>query len=232
MATPAVESGTGPAVVNRVDPATAALAHAETRRDPPTLDVDAHAPQEGDPQEAEKAKADEAKVKDLKARDAEVRSHEQAHAAVGGGHTGSPNYETEVGPDGRTYAVGGEVSVDVSVVAGDPKATLLKMQQVKRAALAPANPSSADRAVAAKASAQAAAASRQIDEERTAASEAATTAPVSTGDNRTEAASSTETPAATRRRAAQNAYAPPAAPSLGSMVNLQSCGKCGGAHGM
>src|SRR5690606_22350906 len=48
-------------------------------------------------------------------------------------------------------AVGGEVQIDVSVIAGDPQATIQKMQQVRSAALAPAEPSSADRRIATEA---------------------------------------------------------------------------------
>jgi len=91
------------------------------------------------------------KVDELKSRDQEVRVHEQAHAAVGGQHAGSPSYEYERGPDGKSYAVGGEVQIDVSPVNGDPQATIQKMQVVRRAAMAPAQPSSADRAIAAEA---------------------------------------------------------------------------------
>jgi hypothetical protein len=47
--------------------------------------------------------------------------------------------------------VGGEVSIDSSPVANDPQATLTKAQQIQAAALAPANPSAQDRAVAASA---------------------------------------------------------------------------------
>jgi hypothetical protein len=50
------------------------------------------------------------------------------------------------------YAVGGEVKIDVSPVSGDPDATIRKMQTVIAAAMAPANPSSADIATAAQAS--------------------------------------------------------------------------------
>ena len=42
-------------------------------------------------------------LNDLKLRDQEVRTHEQQHAAVGGQHAGSPNYEYETGPDGKQY---------------------------------------------------------------------------------------------------------------------------------
>ncbi len=103
-------------------------------------------------------------VTDLKRRDREVRAHEQAHKAAGGGHTGAIQFEYQTGPDGRRYAVGGEVAIDVSAVAGDPRATIAKMQQVRRAALAPAQPSSQDRAVAARASALEAQARAELGE--------------------------------------------------------------------
>lgn len=87
-------------------------------------------------------------IADLRSRDREVRAHEQAHAAVGGQHAGSPSYEFESGPDGNRYAVGGEVQIDTAPVPGDPQATIEKMQQVRAAALAPAEPSGQDRSVA------------------------------------------------------------------------------------
>src|SRR5690606_27055766 len=90
-------------------------------------------------------------LQELKSRDQEVRQHEQAHAATGGRYAGSPSYSYEQGPDGKQYAVGGEVPIDVSPVAGDPQATVQKMQQVRAAALAPAEPSAADRRIAAQA---------------------------------------------------------------------------------
>ena len=89
----------------------------------------------------------------LKARDAEVRRHEQAHAAAGGQYAGQPRYDYQTGPDGNRYAVGGEVSIDASPVAGDPEATVQKMRVVIRAALAPAEPSDQDRRVAQQAQA-------------------------------------------------------------------------------
>ncbi|MCO4757451.1 MAG: hypothetical protein KC477_05480 [Oceanospirillaceae bacterium] len=92
-------------------------------------------------------------VQELEARDREVRQHEQAHASVGGQHTGAPSLEYTRGPDGRMYATGGEVSVDTSAVANDPQATVEKMRTVIAAALAPAEPSTQDRQVAAKAQA-------------------------------------------------------------------------------
>ena len=88
---------------------------------------------------------------ELKARDREVRAHEAAHQAVGGQYAGSISYVYERGPDGAQYAVGGEVSISTSPVRGDPQATIDKMRVVRAAALAPAEPSSQDRAVAAEA---------------------------------------------------------------------------------
>jgi hypothetical protein len=101
-------------------------------------------------------------IKELKARDTEVRNHEQAHAAVGGKYAGSPSYDYQRGPDGNNYAVGGEVPIDVAVIANDPQATIDKMQQVKAAALAPAEPSSADRSIAADATQKIAAAQADL----------------------------------------------------------------------
>lgn len=90
-------------------------------------------------------------IRELENRDKEVRTHEMAHAAVGGAFTGSPSYSFEIGPDGKKYAVEGEVSVDLTPVAGDPKETIAKMKKVQAAALAPAQPSAQDVRVAASA---------------------------------------------------------------------------------
>lgn len=87
----------------------------------------------------------------LKARDREVRAHEAAHQAAGGQHAGAMSFTYQRGPDGAQYAVGGEVSIDVGAVEGDPQATIEKMRTVRAAALAPAEPSGQDRAVAAQA---------------------------------------------------------------------------------
>lgn len=101
-------------------------------------------------------------IEELKARDTEVRVHEQAHASVGGQYAGSPSYEYQRGPDGTNYAVGGEVQIDVSEIPGDPQATIDKMQTVRAAALAPAEPSSADRAIAVDATQKMAAAQAEL----------------------------------------------------------------------
>ncbi|HET7839793.1 MAG TPA: putative metalloprotease CJM1_0395 family protein [Rectinemataceae bacterium] len=90
----------------------------------------------------------------LRSRDAEVRAHEAAHVAAGGSYiTGGASYTTERGPDGRSYAVGGEVGIDTQPIPGRPEETANKMRIVRAAALAPIDPSSADLAVAAAAAA-------------------------------------------------------------------------------
>lgn len=94
-------------------------------------------------------------VAQLQLRDAEVRAHEAAHQAVGGALAGGASFSYQTGPDGRRYAIGGEVPVSLSS-GRTPQETIQRMQQVKAAALAPANPSSADLAIAAAASQMAA----------------------------------------------------------------------------
>lgn len=96
---------------------------------------------------------EQAEVTELKARDREVRAHEQAHVNAGGSLvTKGASYGYNTGPDGIRYAVSGEVQIDITPVEDDPQATLNKMTQVQRAALAPIDPSSQDYAVAARAS--------------------------------------------------------------------------------
>ena len=113
-------------------------------------------------QEEQQLEQEQQQIKELKARDTEVRVHEQAHAAVGGQHAGSPSYGYERGPDGTNYAVSGEVQIDVSEVPNDPQATIDKMQTVRAAALAPAEPSGADRSIAADATQKMAAAQAEL----------------------------------------------------------------------
>lgn len=89
-------------------------------------------------------------IKMLAARDREVRAHEQAHVAAGGQYAGAATYQYQRGPNGVNYAVGGEVSISTSEEP-TPEATLRKAQIIRRAALAPAEPSPQDRKVAAMA---------------------------------------------------------------------------------
>ncbi|MDP3695830.1 MAG: putative metalloprotease CJM1_0395 family protein, partial [Desulfocapsaceae bacterium] len=93
-------------------------------------------------------------IQELKNRDTEVRAHEQAHLSAAGQYaTGSPSYSYQTGADGRQYAVGGSVPIDTGKES-TPEATIIKMRTVKRAALAPANPSPADRQIASNAGMQ------------------------------------------------------------------------------
>jgi hypothetical protein len=62
--------------------------------------------------------------------------------------------------------VSGELSVDTSEVAGNPRATIAKMQVVRRAALAPQQPSAQDRRVSAEASRKEPEARAELAEER------------------------------------------------------------------
>ena len=99
----------------------------------------------------------------LRARDREVRAHEAAHLAAGRPYvTGGPSFTYQRGPDGRSYAIGGEVQLDASEIADDPDATLSKADTVRRAALAPADPSPQDLRVAADATQMAAQARLEI----------------------------------------------------------------------
>jgi hypothetical protein len=70
-----------------------------------------------------------------------------AHQAAGGGFTGAPSYEKVKGPDGKEYAVAGEVPIKI-VKGKTPDETIKNMAQIKAAALAPADPSPQDLKVA------------------------------------------------------------------------------------
>ncbi len=106
------------------------------------------------------------KIERLEARDAEVKAHERAHFnAAGGLAVGGASFTFVTGSDGKRYAVGGEVSIDTSAVPGDPAATIKKAETIRRAALAPMNPSTADRQIAAKASSMAAEARVELQQE-------------------------------------------------------------------
>ncbi|WP_096025464.1 putative metalloprotease CJM1_0395 family protein [Campylobacter lanienae] len=89
-------------------------------------------------------------VIELQRRDLEVRTHEAAHMSAGAGLTTGASYSYQRGPDDKMYAIGGEVGIDTSP-GKTPEETLKKAAQIKRAALAPAQPSSADLQVAATA---------------------------------------------------------------------------------
>ena len=112
--------------------------------------------QTGTETDSKLSSSDQQVIQQLKNRDREVRAHEAAHlAAAGGLATGGASYSYQLGPDGQSYAIGGEVGINISPVSGDPAATLAKAETIKRAALAPAHPSGQDFMVAQAASAMA-----------------------------------------------------------------------------
>lgn len=127
-------------------------------------------PQEGEGRNAEGrdglSDAEREQVRALQRREAEVRRHENAHAAAGGPYTSAPSYQYQRGPDNRLYAVGGEVGIDAAPVPNNPEATIAKMRTVRRAALAPANPSPQDARVAAQAQQEISAAQAELRDER------------------------------------------------------------------
>jgi len=89
-------------------------------------------------------------VKELSARDAEVKAHEAAHQAAGAGMTGAATYTYQRGPDGKMYAIGGEVSISTPT-ASTPQEAIKIARQVAAAAMAAGDPSPQDFSVAASA---------------------------------------------------------------------------------
>ncbi len=106
-------------------------------------------------------------VEELKKRDREVRQHEQAHKrAAAGLQASGPHYEYTTGPDGKRYATGGHVNIDTSEVPNDPEKTIKKAKQIRKAALAPAEPSPQDLRVANEASLMEAKAKIELQKEK------------------------------------------------------------------
>jgi hypothetical protein len=124
----------------------------EQRDDEPIDEVQARASAEQHLTQGQLTEEQRELVQALQARDQEVRAHEQAHKSVGGSLAGPVSLSYQTGPNGQRYAVGGEVPIDVSIVNGDPAATIRKMNIVKAAATAPVDPSAQDQRVAASAS--------------------------------------------------------------------------------
>ena len=114
------------------------------------------------------SKEEQQQVAKLRARDQEVRTHEQAHvAAAGARFRGGPFYSYQQGPDGKRYAVGGSVKIDTSP-GRTPEETIQRAAQIRAAALAPAEPSGADRAIAANAARMEAQARQELAAEQAA----------------------------------------------------------------
>ena len=116
--------------------------------------------------DAKLTEAQQEQLLKLKNRDQQVRNHEQAHLSAAGPYAaGGASFTYQRGPDGKSYAIGGEVPIDVSN-ADTPQATLQKMATIEKAALAPADPSGADHRIAAEAEAKATKARMEIAKEQ------------------------------------------------------------------
>ncbi len=104
---------------------------------------------EDEPRAGELSEGEQRQVEELRQRDAHVRAHEQAHAAAGATNV---TYEYQIGPDGRAYAIGGSADISIHAPAGDPDGKIVQARRMRAAALAPADPSPEDAAIAARAS--------------------------------------------------------------------------------
>lgn len=111
------------------------------------------------------SESDKEMLRELEARDMAVRAHEMAHMAAGAGLTGGATYTYQIGPDGRQYAIGGEVSINISE-GSTPEDTMNRAKRILSAATAPTDPSAADTAVAMQATQMLAAAQVQIAQEK------------------------------------------------------------------
>jgi len=120
---------------------------------------------------------EQAQLAALRKRDADVRAHERAHQMAAGGLAGGATFTYQRGPDGQLYAIGGEVPITIAP-GRTPEETLQRARTVRSAALAPAEPSGPDRAVAAAAASMEAQAQQEISARSTSAPR---------GDRRTEA---------------------------------------------
>lgn len=108
----------------------------------------------------------QAAIQTLKVLDMQVRQHEAAHMAAGGSLTSGASYAYTQGPDGQQYATAGEVNIDTGIES-TPEQTRNKAIIIKRAALAPGDPSSSDLAVAMQADAMLSEAENQIARKQT-----------------------------------------------------------------
>lgn len=93
--------------------------------------------------------AEQRQVRELVQIDRAVRAHEQAHLSAGRGVvTSGANFTYTYGPDGKQYAIAGEVGIDTSPER-EPEENIDKGIRIQDAALAPRDPSPQDYQVAA-----------------------------------------------------------------------------------
>jgi hypothetical protein len=106
------------------------------------------------------------KIEELKKIDKKVHTHEQAHLSAAGGYArGGASYDYVTGPDGNRYANAGHVNLDTGKEK-TPEATIIKAKIIEKAALAPADPSPADKQIAVNAAKMAADAQKEIAEQK------------------------------------------------------------------
>jgi hypothetical protein len=106
------------------------------------------------------------KIEELKKIDKKVHTHEQAHLSAAGGYArGGANYDYITGPDGNRYANAGHVNLDTGKEK-TPEATIKKANVIQKAALAPADPSPADKQIAANAAKMASDAQKEITQKK------------------------------------------------------------------
>lgn len=124
-----------------VDPGSLTLAQEAT--EPPGVAVE----EPGQERDADGLTLEERHIVEaLRQRDGAVRQEEEA--AQAGQFAGAPVYEYATGPDGRRYAVGGEVPVHVRVTSGNPDDVKRALAILGLAATSPAAPSAQDLMVA------------------------------------------------------------------------------------
>ena len=124
--------------------------HTPVTRSPHTSDKQSKGASGGRAADGSRQDKVKQQVEKLKQQERQVIAHEMAHKTAGGQYAGAVSYQYTTGPDRQSYIAGGEVSIDTSE-AKTPEETVQKMEQVKAAALAPADPSSQDYSVAASA---------------------------------------------------------------------------------
>ncbi|MFC1619150.1 putative metalloprotease CJM1_0395 family protein [Candidatus Neomarinimicrobiota bacterium] len=146
-----IASTRGAAVINEIVPGRTDETTERGKPDSASSDTAASEPDSTtkNPGSTDLTPEEKEQVRELKEQDTRVRRHEQAHVTAGGRYIKSrAQFQFELGPDGKLYAVSGEVQIDTSKVPDDPEATIQKAQTVRRAALAPSDPSAQDRSVA------------------------------------------------------------------------------------
>ncbi len=134
------------------------------------------------------------KVEELKKIDKRVHTHEQAHLSAAGGYArGGATYDYVTGPDGNKYANAGHVNIDTSKER-TPEATIRKANIVQKAALAPADPSPADKQIAAYAAKMAMEAEQELAEKQKAKLKSSETTETTETTKKTKTPETSDTP--------------------------------------